>query len=265
MGEEFDYNSIDVDVNEDMVQVTLSRPEIHNAFDDVFVSELKDCFDRLSEMEDVRAVVLTGEGKSFCAGADLNWMRRMADYDESENYRDSLELAGMFKSIHSCSKPVLGLINGSAFGGGVGLVACCDYVVCAPDALLSLSEVNLGIAPSVISPYILARVSEAKARWLFISGERVSAEEAHRIGLVDAVADGEQAWDIIRTKIKFLRSSGPIAIAKNKELVELNKTVSGDELTKKTAAFIAELRVSDEGQEGLTAFLEKRKPAWREK
>ncbi|MCK4718470.1 MAG: enoyl-CoA hydratase/isomerase family protein [Thermoplasmata archaeon] len=257
MGE---YEMLDVDVGK-TTTVALNRPEIHNAFNSQLIEEMEDCFRKLGEDKEVSCIVLTGTGKSFCAGADLNWMKSMIGYTREENEADSWAMADMFETIYTCPKPVLGRINGSAFGGGLGLLAVCDYVISVPDAKFAFSEVKLGIAPAVISPYVLKRIGPSRARYLFISGERFGPEQAREYGLVDEIVDGDMD-EIVEKKAKILSSSGPIAIARNKELVAKVTDMGWEEARKYTVGLIAELRTSPEGQEGIGAFLEKRRPHW---
>jgi len=259
----YEYEKILVDIDGQNATVTLNQPDIHNAFNDQLISELTDCFNKLGQEPNVRGIVLTGAGKSFCAGADLNWMKSMVNYSKEENMRDSMELAGMFEAIYRCPKPVIARVNGHAFGGGLGLLACCDYVISVPEAILSFSEVNLGIAPAVISPYILKRVAPTHARYLFISGDRLDPARAKDYGLVDEIVEPDALDEVVAKKLKIFSSSGPLAVAKNKELVENVTSMGWDEAKKYTIELIAELRTSEEGQEGLGAFLEKIKPSWR--
>ncbi|MDG6220064.1 MAG: enoyl-CoA hydratase/isomerase family protein [Candidatus Thermoplasmatota archaeon] len=256
------HDNILVEKNMGVATVTLNRPDVHNAFNDQVIEELHQCFKNLGEDGEVWAIILTGEGKSFCAGADLNWMKSMVNYSKEQNIHDSQKMADMFEAIYRCPKPVLGKINGSAFGGGLGLLAVCDYVISVPDALFAFSEVKLGIAPAVISPYILKKVAPGKARYLFISGERFGPEAAMFYGLVDDVAEPGAMDEKIQKKLKLLSSSGPVAVGKNKELVSKVEDMDWAEARKYTMELIAEMRTSPEGQEGIGAFLEKRKPEW---
>jgi len=247
----------------DIVTVEISRPEIHNAFDEKLIAELSHCFNTLSEAPDVTIIVLTGRGKSFCAGADINWMRSMVEYTRDQNREDSQKLADMFWTINRCKKPVVGRINGAAFGGGVGLTAVCDIAIAAETAKFSFSEVKLGIIPSVVSPYVLARIGPGHARKLFVTGERFDAQTALSIGLVHKVVPPEQLDDAVAESTKLLLSSGPDAVNEAKELVRKWQELDTDEFRKYTVDKIAELRVSPEGREGLAAFLEKRRPNFR--
>jgi methylglutaconyl-CoA hydratase len=247
-----------------VARVTLNRPEVHNAFDDVLIAGLTTEFARLSADESVRAIVLAGNGKSFSAGGDLNWMKRMASYDRDENLADARALAAMMRTLNESPKPVIGLVHGAAFGGGVGLVACCDMVVAARRAVFCLSEVRLGLLPAVISPYVVRAIGARASRRYFLTAERFDAEEAYRLGLVHVVCDDdglEAAGDALLAEIM---AGGPQGQGATKALIR--RVQSGpidDAMTEATAVAIADVRASDEGREGTAAFLEKRAPAWR--
>ena len=263
MIEDTDYKTLETGVHENVLFVTMNRAEIHNAFNEEVIEELTEIFNVVSEDNDIRAVVLSGKGKSFCAGADLNWMKKMIRYSKDENLSDSLLMAAMYDAIDTCTKPVIGRINGAAFGGGVGLVAVCDIAVANQDALFAFSEVKLGIVPAVISPYIVSKIGMSHARALFTTGERFGAEKAKEIGLVHEVAPIDKLDDLVNFKLKSLKSSGPKAVSEAKELLRGIAYKQAKDSHEFTAAKIAELRVSEEGQEGLTAFLAKEKPSWR--
>jgi methylglutaconyl-CoA hydratase len=236
----------------DVLRITLMRPERRNAFDAALIGELAEAF---VDVGRARAVVLAGEGPSFSAGADVDWMRSSVDLSYDENVADALALRRMLEAIDGCPAPVIARVQGHALGGGVGLVACADVVVAAPDAVFGFSEVKLGIVPAVISPFALAKIGPSAARRYFLTGERFDAETALRIGLVHEVAaDLDAAVDRV---LEELRSAGPRAVRAAKRLV-LDAPLDGIE----TARRIAERRTSQEGQEGLRAFLERRKPSW---
>ena len=235
-----------------VLRVTLARPERRNAFDAALIRELTEAF---ADVGDARAVVLAGEGPSFCAGADVEWQRSSIDLTYQENVEDATRLLHMLQGIHTCPAPVVARVHGYALGGGSGLVACVDAAVAAPDAVFGFSEVKLGIVPAVISPFVLAKIGSA-ARRLFTTGERFGAETALRIGLVDEVADDPEA--AVERVVRELLTSGPAAAREAKRLVLAPPDV--DELPR----VAARLRTSDEGQEGLRAFLEKRRAAWRD-
>jgi len=243
-----------------ITRITLNRPEVHNAFNETLIAELTAAFESLREDEATRVVLLQGEGKSFCAGADLNWMGKMVNYSVTENLEDARALSRMFEAIDLCPKPVVGRIHGAAMGGGAGLVAVCDIAVATPEARFAFSEVKLGLIPAVITPYVLRKIGYGHARALFLSGERFDAETALRIGLVQRVVPAEQLDTAINAIVENLLQNGPNAIAAAKMLLHAALVLPADELRSLTIARIAELRVSDEGQEGIRAFLEKRKP-----
>ena len=246
--------------------ISLNRPEIHNAFNDEFINELNLCFKSLDLNEDINLVVIQGEGKSFCAGADLNWMKKMVDYGHEENYEDSRRLSTLFQNINHCRFPVLGIIQGAALGGGSGLVACCDYALASEKAVFGFTEVRLGLVPAVISPFVISKIGESHARALFLSGTKFSAEEAHRIGLVHGVCKEEEFQEKKESLIKSFLKAGPVARMKAKSLIQnvIELTHKGDilEVTDYTCHIISELRVSKEGQEGMSSLLEKRPSKW---
>jgi len=240
---------------EGIARVTLARPEVRNAFNADVIAELHAAFKRIAAADDVRAVVLAGEGNVFCGGADVNWMRESLDLSFEANAIDAERMSDMFRAIDNCPRPVIARIQGAALGGGAGLAAACDVVIAADDAVFGFTEVKLGIIPAVISPFALARIGAAAARRYFVTGERFDADTALRIGLVHEVApDLDGAVDRV---LGELLSAGPQAARWAKRLVR--ERPDGAE----TARWIAERRTSDEGQEGLRAFLEKRPASWR--
>ncbi|GIV98569.1 MAG: enoyl-CoA hydratase [Herpetosiphonaceae bacterium] len=256
------YTHLRVERSGHVATVTLSRPDVHNAFNPVLIGELHRCFEALAFDESVRIVVLTGDGLSFCAGADLNWMRESLRYTREENLDDAERMAAMFESINSLPKPLIGRINGAAMGGGVGLVACCDIAVAVNNARFGFSEVKLGLIPAVIAQYVVPKIGPSHARALFISGERFGADVAHSIGLIHRVVSPEALDQEISRVIAELTTSGPGAMAAAKNLVRAIMHYSPAEARLYTIEAIATLRTSPEGQEGLGAFLEKRKPSW---
>jgi methylglutaconyl-CoA hydratase len=243
--------------------LTLNRPEVHNAFDDHLIVQLTHKLRELDHHASVRVVVLAAAGKSFSAGADLNWMKRIARYSEAENIRDAVALAGLMRALNTMTKPTIARVQGSAFGGGVGLVACCDIAIAGSAALFSLSEVRLGLIPAVISPYVIAAMGERNARRYFLTAERFDAQEALRVGLVHSVVtDGELDAAVSRIVGELLKG-GPKAIAASKELIaHVTGRPIDHVLAEETATRIAQIRVSPEGQEGIAAFLDKRAAAW---
>lgn len=258
------FETIKHDVESGVARVILNRPEVHNAFNDTMIRELRAVFDDIAGRSDIRVVVLSGEGKSFCAGADLNWMRRVLEYTYEENFRESMELAEMFHSIYACPKPTIARVNGAAIGGGTGLVAVCDIAIASAKAKFSFSEVKLGLIPACISPYVMKKCGEGRCRDFFLTGERLTAEKALAAGLVNIVTDPGEVDMQVNLIIENLLSSGPDAVNMCKVLLRNVAEMSFEEAKRYTAEIIAKLRCSKEGQEGMAAFLEKRKPKWIE-
>jgi len=257
-----DYDTIDVSKENYVVTILLNRPEVHNAMNEKLMKELTECFKKLDKDEKTRVIVITGKGESFCAGADLNWMKSMVSYSKEENIKDSNLLLNLYESIYSCSKPVIAKVNGHAFGGGIGLFAACDIAIAVPNCKFAFSEVKLSIVPAVISTYISKRLNISNMRRLFLTGERFQSDYAKEIGLIDFIASEEEIDKKIEKYAKILRSSGPRAIIEVKKLVNACEKMDTDEYKKFSVKKISELRVSDEGQEGINAFLEKRKSKW---
>lgn len=244
--------------------VTMNRAERHNAFDDVLIQELTDALRSMEADDSVRVVVLSGAGRSFSAGADLNWMKRIAGYSKEENQRDAMALGALMRTLAHLRKPTIARVQGAAYGGGVGLVACCDVAVAAQSASFALSEAKLGLIPAVISPYVIAAIGERAARRYFLTGEKFDSAEAWRLGLVHELASTEPDMDEkIGDVVEAMLLCGPVAQREAKELV---RAVAGrpihSELIQDTAERIARLRSSPEGREGVAAFLEKRRAAW---
>ena len=247
-----------------VARLRLNRPQLHNAFDATLIAALTGALDSVAADPDVRVVVVEGEGASFSAGADLNWMRGMAAASEEENRRDSLALARLMRALDECPKPTIARVQGAAFGGGVGLVACCDIAIATANAKFGLTEAKLGLLPAVISPYVIEAIGPRQARRWFATAELFEAATAYRVGLLHEVVDDEAALDAaVARQIDLLLKAGPVAAAGAKSLVRrVAARVDRDGLDADNAALIAALRVSPEGQEGLTAFLDKRAPAW---
>lgn len=243
--------------------VKLNRPDIRNAFDPSMIADITKAFTSLSSRTDLRAVVLQGEGKVFCAGADLNWMREMVNYTLDQNKEDSLQLFAMFESIAKCGLPVIGLVQGAAFGGALGLVACCDYVIADPQTQFCFSEVKLGIAPAVISAFINRKAVAGKVRHFMMSGAVFNSQQAADAGLVNEVASSTDFVTRLEHVLKAYKECGPEAVRETKKLLNDIPNLSWDDQRKRTSQLIAERRVSAEGQEGLKSFLEKRTPTWR--
>ncbi len=246
-----------------VARVTLNRPEVHNALNEALIHELTECIHMLGRHTNVRVIVLTGAGRSFSAGADLNWMQRAANQSEDENRADALRLAKLFETLNTCPRPIVGLINGAALGGGVGLTACCDIAVAHTRAQFGLTEVRIGLIPATISPYVTAKIGQAQARRYMLTAERFGAEVAQKIGLVHEVSDDIDA--AAQSIIDALITNGPEAMAATKTLIAdvASRPITQD-LMDMTAHRIAARRASAEGREGIAAFLEKRAPGWTE-
>ena len=248
-----------------VLTLTLNRPDKRNAFDDSLISQLTDALQQADNNAAVRAVVLTSTGEHFSAGADLNWMKRMPAYTHEQNLTDALALAGLMNTLYSLSKPTLALVRGAAYGGAVGLAACCDMVIAADNASFCLSEVRIGLIPATISPFVLRAIGERQARRYFLTAEIITASKAVELGLAHSCVPADQVAAEADALLKALLGNSPAAISAAKHLIS---SVSGEPidqaLLQDTSQRIADIRVSVEGQEGLSAFLEKRAPAWRQ-
>jgi methylglutaconyl-CoA hydratase len=254
---------LNVEIEGGVGRVTLDRPEVRNAFDDALIRELQNCFQSLAANKAVRVVVLAGNGPAFCAGADLNWMKRMAGYGYAENLADAQALATMLATLDRLPQPTIARVHGPAFAGGTGLVAACDIAVGTPEAKFCFSEAKLGLSPATISPYVVRAIGERMARRYFLTAEVFGADEALRIGLLSTLVPAADLEPAIDNLLKHLLAGGPEAHVKIKDLI---RTVTGrqvdDALSADTAKRIAEIRVSQEGREGIASFLEKRKASW---
>lgn len=246
--------------------LTLNRPEVHNAFDDAMIAQIIDALETTDHDPQVRALVLRANGKSFSAGADLAWMKRMAQNSHQQNLEDAGQLARLMERLNNHSKPTLALVQGAAYGGAVGLAACCNIVIAMRDARFCLSEVRIGLIPAVISPYVVRAIGERQARRYFVTAEPFDATTAQQFGLVHELADSEaQLSEIGSALLSHLRRNSPQAIAEAKRLIHAVSQKPIDTVViDDTARRIADIRVSDEGQEGLSAFLNKRQPSWVE-
>ena len=253
-------SAIRIDLTHRVARLSLARPELHNAFDDALIGELTSSLVALGADDAVRAVVLTGDGASFSAGADLGWMRRMAQASEGENRDDARRLATLMRTLDELPKPTIARVNGAAFGGGVGLVACCDIAIGVDGAKFGLTETKLGLVPAVISPYVIGAIGARHARRLFLTAHLFDAREAERIGLLHRVVGTDELDAAVQAEIDRLLAAGPVAVREAKALVR--RIARGADHDVANAELIARLRVSPEGQEGLAAFFEKRKPAW---
>jgi methylglutaconyl-CoA hydratase len=253
-----------LDTTGGVARVTLDRPEIRNAFDDALIAELTRVLRELDADDKVRAVVLAGNGPAFCAGADLNWMKRMAGYTYEQNLADARALATMLKTLDRMSKPTIARVHGPAFAGGVGLVAACDIAVGVPEAKFCLSEAKLGLSPATISPYVVRCMGERMARRYFLTAEVFDGIEAHRVGLLSHISPSEKLDGEIDEILKHLLQGGPQSLSRIKDLISfVSSGPISDPMIEDTAQRIAEIRVSSEGREGIASFLEKRRPAWK--
>ena len=258
-----DYEHLGIETGDGVATVTLARPDTRNALNAGLIGEIRHSMQELAEEDDVRVVVLTGEGVYFCAGADIRYMRDTANFSYEENQRDARELAAMFGAVEECPKPVVARVEGAAIGGGVGLVAAADVAVAEEGTVFAFSEVRLGISPATVAPFVLRKIGHSQARALFLTGERFDGIRAHEIGLVHQVAARGHLDEAVQEKVEGLLAGGPEALAATKALLRELRETTPDEATEVTARRIAELRTGEEGQEGLAAFLEKREPAWR--
>jgi len=237
------YETIIFSMDKRIARISLNRPEVHNAFNSAMIAELDDAFERVMADKSIRVVILSGEGKSFCAGADINWMREIIHYSFKQNLEESLQLAEVLHKIYLLPKATIAMVNGTAIGGGTGFLSACDMAVASEEAKFGLSEVKIGLVPAAISPYVIQRIGESKAREYFLTGKRISARKALEIGLINEIVPRE-------------------AIAACKELIRRVPEMSFEKVKEYTARMIANMRISEEGQEGMAAFLEKRKPKW---
>ena len=257
-------STLEVTTSGTVARIALNRPDVHNAFDETLIAELTHVIRTFDADTSIRVVVLEGRGKSFCAGADLNWMKRMAGFSQAENLADANALASMLSALNNMSKPTIARVQGAAYGGGVGLVACCDVAIGTPLAAFALSETRLGLIPAAISPYVIEAIGARAARRYFLSAERFGADEARRLGLLHEVVADKELDARVDLLVSAMLEAGPQAQSEAKLLIRavaqrpIDQGVMGD-----TAKRIARVRASPEGKEGVAAFLAKRKPAWR--
>jgi methylglutaconyl-CoA hydratase len=256
------YTTIAHTRTDDVATVSFNRPDIHNAFNSTVISELLDLFRTIGKDKSIRVVILTGNGKSFCAGADLNWMRGVITQSFDQNLAEANALAELFYTIYTLRQPVIARVNGAAIGGGTGFVAVCDFAVAAKTATFSFSEVKIGVVPACIGPYVVKKIGEGKSRELFITGERMTAERALEVGLVNRMVEDVDLDAAVDKIVQAILSSGPEAVAMAKKLVAEVPDMIPQQFRPYTAEMIAKLRISDEGQEGMDAFLNKRTPSW---
>ena len=257
------YDTLEISVAGKVATITLNRPQLRNAFNEDAIADLTMAFDEVSQDAGVRAIVLAANGPAFCAGADLNWMKKMAGYTLAENEADALRLADMLRTIYFSPKPVVARVQGDCYAGGMGLVAACDIVVASDNVNFCLSEVKLGLIPATISPYVIKAMGDQASRRYFLTAERFDAREAKRLGLAHEVVPSEELDTTVNTIVKALVNNSPNAVREAKKLV---RDIAGlpidDVLLADTAGRIANIRASAEGREGVASFLEKRKPAW---
>ena len=259
------FQTIEFEKQADIGIIWLNRPEIHNAFNEVMIQEIIDAVEAVNDMDDIRVLIIRGRGKSFCAGADLNWMRGVAQYSFDQNFKESLNLSKCFFTIYTCNKPTIAIVHGAAIGGANGLMASCDFAYADDNTTFSLSEVKIGVVPACISPYVTKRVGEYGSRELMLTGRRIKGKEAEHFRLVNKSLPAEELDAHVMSVIELLRTSGPRAMAQCKKLIfNICNKETLEEAVVSTAKMIAELRASEEGQEGMAAFLEKRKPKWTE-
>lgn len=250
-----------INTSKGICTLTLNRPEKHNAFDDALIKALIVALNNINQDKKIRIVVITGKGQSFSSGADLNWMQSMAGYNMQDNINDALQLAELMQTLYTLNKPTIAKINGSAFGGALGLIACCDFAISTANAMFGFSEVKLGLVPAVISPYIINAIGLRHANQLFLTAETFDSFDALEYGLLDEAIDYQHLDETIQSYIDQLLLGGPEAQAACKTLTRKLNPISKD-IEQYTTELIAKLRTSKEGQEGLKAFLEKRKPTW---
>lgn len=257
-----DYKTILITQDNYQLTVWLNRPDVHNAMNAIMIAELTSVFQKISELDNIRVVVIRGKGKSFCAGADLNYMKGIAEYGFDENVKDGKKLARLFQSIYDCLVPTIALVHGSAFGGANGLLAACDIAIAEENTTFAFSEVKLGIAPATILPIVIRRIGEFGAKELMMTGKRFNGQEAEKWNLVNHSVVENDLESILLKIMKQLMSSAPEAVKQTKAMIGELKYKTIDEAVDYTSNKIAELRASDEGQEGMASFLEKRKPNW---
>ncbi|MBM3293018.1 MAG: enoyl-CoA hydratase/isomerase family protein [Candidatus Aminicenantes bacterium] len=258
------YTTIFIEREGRVGRIWFNRPEVHNAFNAIMIRELRDALADVRQDPQVRVVILSGRGTSFCAGADLNWLREIVHYSYNENLQESAELADCLEELYALPKPTIARVNGSAIGGGNGFLAACDIIIASREAVFGLSEAKLGLVPAVISPYIVRRIGEARARRYFLTGERIDAARAEEVGLINRSLDPGMLDAQIDDFVRMLLTSGPEALAKTKDLLRSIPRLSFEEAKRFSIEMIAKLRISAEAQEGMAAFLEKRKPKWAE-
>lgn len=262
--EKRDYKTILFKLKDKAARILLNRPDVHNAFNATMIAELDDAFTRIKSDKMIRVAVMTGMGKSFCAGADINWMREIINYSFQQNLEEVFHLAELLHKIYTLPKPTLAMVNGTAIGGGAGLISACDIAIASDQARFGLSEVKIGLVPAVISPYVIRKIGESKAQEYFLTGKRISAQKACEMGLLNEAVPPDQLKGKVEETVSLLLTCGSEALASCKQLIQKVPRMSLEEAKEYTARMIANIRMSKEGQEGMAAFLEKRKPSWTE-
>ena len=260
------YQTLELTLADQVATVTLNRPDVFNAFNEIVIKELEECVHELGGHTELRVIVLAARGKCFSAGADLDWMKRMGGLSYQANFDDAYRLATMLHTVDNSTKPIIARVQGDAYGGGVGLMAASDIVVADESARFSLSEVKIGLIPATISPYVIRAIGVRAARRYFLTAERFTAAEAHRIGLVHEVVAADLLDSTVHSIIVAISQNGPSAVPKTKQLIrDIDGRVLSEEILADTAKRIAQVRASEEAREGVRAFLEKRPPPWRKK
>jgi methylglutaconyl-CoA hydratase len=262
MVERIDFETLYIGIDGPVATMTFNRPDTRNAFDAQMILDITNGVAQVNSMDDIRVLVITGAGSAFSSGADLNYMKSMRDFSFEENLADAESIVDCMQAIFTCVKPTIARVNGASIGGGNGLVCACDIAVAAEEAVFSLSEVKIGIVPACIAPYVLRRVGEANTRYLMLTGRRLNGIEAAQFGIVNFAVPLANLDNEVNAVIEKLLTSGPQAISRVKELIRDVPSMRFPEARAYTAKMLAELRTSEEGQEGLSAFLEKRKPKW---
>ncbi|MBN2382070.1 enoyl-CoA hydratase/isomerase family protein [bacterium] len=257
-----EYKYIELEEKDQVLWLWLNRPDLRNAFNDAMITEIHEIVSGIGQATTVRVLVLAARGNAFCAGADLAWMKKVIDYDYAHNYKESMALAEMLWTLHDLDVPTLALIHGPAVGGGLGLIAACDFALASETAWFKLSEVKLGLAPAVISPFLIEKMGDRTCRELFLTGRKISANQAHTFGLVNEVVPPDRLENTLGSYIAELKTSAPNAIAACKKLLKQVPHSDLSRIKDFTAQMIAQLRSGREGQEGMKAFLEKREPNW---
>lgn len=258
-----DFTTLKIEFDEDIATILLNRPEVHNAYNEVMINELAEAFKNIGRMSDILVVILRGKGKSFCSGADLDWMKNVVKYTYDQNYFESLQLSKCLYTIYTCKKPTIAISHGAVIGGANGLISACDFSFCEDDTTFSFNDVKLGIVPAVIAPYVIKRIGEFSAREIMLPGKKFKGKEAENYKLVNKSFQKNSIDSYLQELISQFRTSGPSAMAFCKNLIyDISNSLTMDEAIEYTAKLVADVRASDEGQEGMASYLKKRKPYW---